>query len=347
MDYTEDNINKIIHTNDEFIGLKVNGRIFQSWILKHFKKYKLPEIIRSKYEDPCSITSKIGLKLYQDFLGKYLNYNSPFKDILIYHGLGTGKTVTAINIYNVLCETTTEWNVFILIKASLQDDPWMKELKDWLAIDNPERKETQMLNIHFIHYDSPFADRDLNEVLKKVDNKKKSIFIIDEAHNFIRNVLSNIESKKGKRAKFIYDQILKMKKEDESTRVIAISGTPFINDPYELALLLNLLRADIFPKNKEEFNQIYIDNTTNSINQNNKNMFQRRILGLISYYSGETTDAFAEKIINSVDLEMSPYHTDIYQHYEDMESHSKTKGTESGDIFVHIHDKHVILFFLK
>ena len=35
---------------------------------------------------------------YQKFLGDYLTSSSNFKDILIYHGLGTGKTVTAINI---------------------------------------------------------------------------------------------------------------------------------------------------------------------------------------------------------------------------------------------------------
>ena len=43
-------------------------------------------------------------------------------------------------------------------------------------------------NIHFVHYDSPFADRDFLEKVKKADSSKTSLFIIEEAHKFIINV---------------------------------------------------------------------------------------------------------------------------------------------------------------
>ena len=68
----------------------------------NFKKYQLPEILRKEGEDPCKETFKKELNKYQEFIGQFLNYKSPFKDILVYHGLGSGKTVTAINLYNVL-----------------------------------------------------------------------------------------------------------------------------------------------------------------------------------------------------------------------------------------------------
>ena len=41
------------------------------------------------------------------------------------------------------------------------------------------------------------------------------------------------------------------------------------------------------------FNQIYIKKETNTLE--NKNMFQRRILGLVSYYYGSSSDLFAKK----------------------------------------------------
>ena len=122
-------------SNTGYIDLKINGRLFPSWVLMNFKKYKLPEIIREKGQDPCSIKTKEEVRVYQDFLANYLSYKSPFKDILIYHGLGSGKTVSAINIYNVLFNYTPNWNVYILIKASLRDDPWMKDLRKWLSDD--------------------------------------------------------------------------------------------------------------------------------------------------------------------------------------------------------------------
>ena len=84
------------------INLEVNGKLFPSWILLNFKKFQLPEIKRKEGEDPCNEVLKKEITLYQNFLGQYLNYNSPMKEILVYHGLGSGKTVSAINIYNVL-----------------------------------------------------------------------------------------------------------------------------------------------------------------------------------------------------------------------------------------------------
>ena len=146
------------------INLLNNGRLFPSWVLANFKKYKLEPLYRDASKDPCQQTKmKKELHLYQKFLSAYLSYNSPFKDLLIYHGYGSGKTVSAINIYNVLFNHTPKWNLFILIKAALKNDPWMKDLNDWLGKDD---KEKRMNNIQFIHYDSPFADRDFLEVVK-------------------------------------------------------------------------------------------------------------------------------------------------------------------------------------
>ena len=154
---------------DNFIDLQINGKVFPSWFALNFKDYELPEIIKKEGEDPCDRKEESGLKRYQKFLGEYLSYGSPFKDILIYHGLGSGKTVSAINIYNTLFNYSPNWNIFICIKASLRDDPWMKDLNNWLE---SEGKQERFKNIVFIHYDSPFADRDFIKKSKEVDASK-------------------------------------------------------------------------------------------------------------------------------------------------------------------------------
>jgi hypothetical protein len=117
---------------NKFIDLKINGRLFPSWIMANYKKYKIPPIMRKDDEDPCNKKTKNELRSYQLFLSKYLDFNSPYRDVLIYHGMGSGKTATTINIYNVLYNYTPGWNVFLLIKASLKDDPWLDNLKKWL-----------------------------------------------------------------------------------------------------------------------------------------------------------------------------------------------------------------------
>lgn len=301
---------------DKYVDLKINGRLFPSWILHNLKPYKLPEIVKTD-DDPCFRKSKLELRKYQLFLSKFMDYNSPYHDILIYHGVGSGKTASTINIYNMLYNYTPGWNVFILLKASLKSHPWMTDLATWLAEDE---KKFRFENIVFISYDAPNADKAFLDAIKNADSSKKSLYIIEEAHNFIRNVYSNISTRQGRRAQTIYDYIIQDKNENEGTRVIALSGTPAINKPFELALLFNMLRPGIFPKSEIQFNQEYISTSAyQTLNSTHKNNFQRRIMGLVSFYIGATPDFFASKKIEYVDVEMSNHQDDIYTYFEGIE----------------------------
>jgi superfamily II DNA or RNA helicase len=299
------------------INLEQNGRIFPSWIMKNFKKYILPEIIRKDGEDPCNEKRDFGITKYQEFVGQFLNYTSPFKDILVYHGVGAGKTYTAINIYNILFNYTPKWNIFLIIPASLHDDPWLKDIKAFIS---KTEYEERFNNIIFIHYDSPIADRDFLEKVKKADSNKTSVFIIDEAHRFMNNVYNNVSGKKGKRAQTIYDYIQQEKKDNSNTRIVLLSATPAVNKPFEFALIFNLLRPGSFPTSESIFQQLFISSANfASLNENAKNMFQRRILGLVSYYIGATPDKFASKTVHYVNIPMEKYHEEIYKYFEEIE----------------------------
>ena len=304
--------------NNNNLKLEQNGRVFPSWIMKNFKKYVLPEVIRKEGEDPCNEAIEKGkLTTYQKFIGEYLNYRSSFRDILLYHGVGAGKTVSAINVYNILYNYTPKWNIFILIPAALHNDPWLKDLKMWLAKEN---SEDRMKNLIFIHYDSPIADRDFLDKVKRADSSKQSLFIIDEGHRFINNVYNNISSKNGKRAQVIYDYIQQEKKENPNVRVMLLSATPAVNNPFEFALIFNLLRPGTFPTSEAIFEQIFISSTNfQSLNENTKNMFQRRILGLVSYYIGATPDKFPSKTIHYKAITMEKYQETVYNHFEEIE----------------------------
>jgi superfamily II DNA or RNA helicase len=299
------------------INLEQNGRLFPSWIMKNFKDYILPEIIRKEGDDPCNEKRTEELTLYQQFIGQYLNYQSPFKELLVYHGVGSGKTNTMINVYNVLYNYTPKWNIFLLIPASLHDDPWLKDIYKWMTKENFEQR---LGNIIFIHYDSPFADRDFLEKVKKSDASKTSLFVIDEAHRFINNVYNNISSKKGKRAQVIYDYIQQEKKENSNTRIMLLSATPAVNNPFEFALIFNLLRPGTFPTSESIFQQLFISSSNfASLNENTKNMFQRRTLGLVSYYIGATPDKYATKTVHYLNIPMESYHEEVYKYLEEIE----------------------------
>lgn len=69
------------------------------------------------------------------------------------------------------------------------------------------------------HYTNPF------------DNK---VIIIDEVHNFISTVCN-----RSSNGVFIYELLLR----SNNCRIVALSGTPIINSPFEVSILFNLLKG--------------------------------------------------------------------------------------------------------
>ena len=316
--------------NQTYPNLLQNGKLFPSWIVYNYKKYKIPKTADiEKNIDGCiqqNKDEKRNLRNYQIFLSKFMDYNSPYNSILLYHGMGSGKTATAINVYNNLYKYNPNWNVIILLPASLIKSTWAGtndngELKRWLTEDNYNQKRN---NIKFVSYNSPIADKKYDDTIKECDMNKNNLFIIDEAHNFINNVYNNLQSETAQKAKHIYDDILQRKREEPKTRIILITGTPIVNNPYELALIYNLLRPGIFDISENDFNKLFIDENTQEIQYNHLNTFQRRILGLTSFYDNPDPAIFASKTIYNIDVELPKYQKIINKHYTDEEkSHNK------------------------
>lgn len=313
---------------EKYIDFKINGRLFPTWVLANFPKFKLPEIIQDENYDACAKRGESKLREYQVFISKILEYNSPHKNLLVYHGLGSGKTASTINLYNVLYNSSPAWNVFILLPATLRAG-WIKEMETWLQ---KEDKEYRYNNIKFISYNAPNADKTFMDAVKNADTSKKNFYIIEEAHIFISNVYSNISSGSGKRAQSIYDYIIQDKKESDGVRVVLLTATPTINNPYELALLFNILRPNTFPKSESQFNQLYLSVSSGgleTLNPLRKNNFQRRIIGLVSYYIGATPDFFAKKNMTYVDVPMSKYQDEIYDYFSKLENSFSKKSKKS------------------
>ncbi len=89
-----------------------NKKIFPRWINETFIKYKSQssnkrEIKKGEFE-PFN---------YQLFLRDLMQSSSPYRGILLYHGLGSGKTCSTILITDNLNE-----NAVIILPASLKDN---------------------------------------------------------------------------------------------------------------------------------------------------------------------------------------------------------------------------------
>lgn len=266
-----------------------------------------------------------------------MNFESHYNSILLYHGVGSGKSASSINIYSQLYEFDPNWNVIILLPASLRKN-WegykdlitneykKGEVDMWIGENEAENKKK---NIKYISFNASNSDKQFIDYVHSVDTTKKNLYIIDEAQKFISNVSSNITTRKGQRARLIYDYIYKQKLNQPETRIILLSGTPIINDPFELALIYNLLRPmvrPLFPFEPDEFKRLFIDTNNNGkIKKETLNTFQRRILGLTSYYTFDPRQ-FAKEIIHYENINMSEYQQIIYDHFNKIENKVNNKG---------------------
>ena len=89
---------------------------------------------------------------------------------------------------------------------------------------------------HFIKYNG-LSQASSQANIKRMMNAKffdNKVVIIDEVHNFISSVVNG-----SKILGLLYARLLKAK----NVKIIALSGTPLINKPIELAYLMNLIRG--------------------------------------------------------------------------------------------------------
>jgi len=295
------------------------GRLFPIWVMNKFKEFILDPIEVDPDVDPCHSKKegrKQEVRVFQRFVASYLDYNSPFRNLLVYHGVGSGKTITALNLIRVLFSYNSEWNVFVILPAALKNTAWIKNLEVWLG-DNASEI---IPHIHFISSNSPTADKDFLEVLKRVDTSRKALYILDEAHNFFSNYRSNLKSRKGKRALTIYDYIMNEQLENDRTRIICMSATPMRSEPFELALMFNLLRPGSFPTEENVFNDMFLQSDKYRVlNPSMKRIFMQRILGLVSFYEPVQPGTYAKKKEYRVPVKMGGHQDEVYSFYENLE----------------------------
>jgi hypothetical protein len=257
----------------------------------------------SKYViDADTDTDTDGMKLLrqQKIVKDYMQYDSPYRGILLYHELGSGKSIASIAasegyVFNkkvvIMTPASLSQNYenellfaskvgrnlkrnWTQVKVDKKSMAMMKSLTDKYAIvdkfvkknglvwiplyrgdiegaevvtesvkyysDTKYREELDLSISHilrnrytFINYNG-LTEKMIKELgAKPFDN---AFIIIDEIHNFISRIVNG-----SRLAKSIYIHMMNAR----GTKLILLSGTPIINQPHEIATLINLVRGPI------------------------------------------------------------------------------------------------------
>jgi superfamily II DNA or RNA helicase len=294
----------------------INDDDFYNNINSRFEKYTVDKNKETMRQLCLPHTFK--LQVQQKFLRDFINPDTPYKGILIYHKIGAGKTCTAVSI-------AEEWKhkrkIIVIVPASLIGN-FRDELRSpcggYLSIE-----EQNKLNKY-----SPLTDTYKN-IIKKSDERINKYYTIMSYHKFVKHVenktitfknslviideIQNMISSSGKFYRLLYQTVSNA---PENLRLVLLSATPMFDKPVEIALTLNLLRPKEQLPIGINFNEKYLKvtkiNDVSKYSVKNMNHFKKSIQGLVSYYRGASPKSFPEEKFRIVRCKMEEFQYKSY-----------------------------------
>lgn len=270
-------------------------------------------------QDSC-LPQEFELGKHQEFLRNFMNGKTPYHGVLVFHGVGVGKTCSAITISQSFRDIyqSKEKRIICLVSENIKPG-WMKQIHDPSKGENQctgtsfqvesdetnlgetqiqrEKKTKKMIKKYydFMGY-GKFANtvetllrpfQDLPEREKKHKEKEliqlvysDRLLIIDEAHN-----LRDENETMGRKVLEMIDKVVQYSK---NMRLVLLTATPLFNKPSEITWLLNLLlKNDNRPtiKPKEVFQG-------GKLTEQGKQILQDASRGYVSYLRGENPVSF-------------------------------------------------------
>lgn len=200
----------------------------------------------------------------QRIVARYLSRESPYRGLLLYHGLGSGKSCAAIVVAEALRASSK--GIVVFLPASLRSNfveevcncpglKWSKasdggweqateSAKSGSYFADLSSAQQQSLRKHvrdsaesmfsFFNYNASNIGDKMAALLANDPNYfDGKVVIVDEAHNFVSRVVNEGQLKPA------YEALLAARLE----RIVLLSGTPIVNKPLELSFLINLVRG--------------------------------------------------------------------------------------------------------
>ena len=271
----------------------------------------------------------------QNFVSHFFTPASPYKGMLLWHSVGTGKTCTAIATatssferegYTILWVTRTTlktdiWkNMFDQICHTIIADRVRKGLE--LPDDDSARKRLLSKNwiqpMSYKQFSNLLAgENQIYEDLKKrngaEDVVRKTLIIIDEAHKLYGGDLKAAERPDmAVMEKFLANSYAKSGK--DSARLLIMTATPFTNSPMELFKLINMCiedKEEKIPDDIKKFKEAYM-NEDDLLSKSGAKKLANQLSGYISYLNREKDPTqFAQPIMIEVPVAMSAAPEDV------------------------------------
>jgi hypothetical protein len=196
-----------------------------------------------KYNDEynnatCKRTNNgVSLKSQQIFVSKYINLYTPYRGIVLWHGLGSGKTLSAISVAEQFISDQKhdkKYKVLFISPAMLVSN-FETEIQKY----DEFYKYNEIYGENYTHFTSNGKLTTYSESQNRGLFKNK-VIIIDESQLLISSItraLLNKDKNINNNLVSAYTQMLR----ETALKIVCLSGTPIDITPAELAVLFNLL----------------------------------------------------------------------------------------------------------
>jgi hypothetical protein len=316
---------------------KMNIKTMQGFIRKNYKDFKYPPI---KIENKCVEESTqdkgdaakdnklVTFSPTQEFIRNFFQPSSAYKGLLLYNGVGTGKTLTGIATATSSFEQEG-YTILWVTRHTLKSDIWKNMFKQIgnMSIREKVRKgfklpenitnpmdflsKNWMRPISYKQFSNMLLGK--NEIYKEIikrngtkDPLRKTLLIIDEAHKLYSPTVPIQERPNMK----IFEEMIQnsyIKSRKNSVRVMLMTATPYTESPMEMIKLFNLFKLERFqfPTKFDTFKDEYLDDQGHFTNKG-LTKYKNRISGYVSYLDrSNDVRFFAHPIIENILVPMT------------------------------------------
>jgi hypothetical protein len=329
--------------NDPYFNIKISQK-------KEFSDTKYDGTIYDvkEYADVLS-NAEYELLPHQAFVRNFMSFQTPYNSLLLFHGLGSGKTCSAIGVCEemrlYLKQMGINKKIIVVASPNVQDnfrlqlfDERKLKLVDGIWVTrgclgnnllkeiNPTgmkglKKEKiiqqikQLINesYHFtgyVQFSNDIAKTMSQNDIRKLQNEySNKLIVIDEVHN-IR--ISNDRENKNTAKNLMY-----LVSVVSNIRLLLLSATPMFNSYKEIIWLINLMNMND-KRGIIGISDIFDPNRDGEFKSNEaKELFMRKLNGYVSYVRGENPYTFPFRIYpNNFNPEHTFKNIDEYPKYQ-------------------------------
>jgi len=357
---------------------------------REFHYHRIPEKPKfTSYDDIKEYrynicAKKPELRDHQILLSNFINPNTPYKGILVFHELGSGKTCVGITIAENFKSLVQRYGtkIHVLVPGPLIKENWkesllmctgetyLKKLPVNVLIDDAEKKRLENIALsealqyyRFMSFRSFYKhvlgdkimdktgtgevvyrkteegefERDVS--VDRIYNLNNTLLIIDEAHGLTGNSY-------GEAVSYIIKNSVNLK-------VVLMTATPMKNLASDLIELINLIRPEKYPLEKEKIFTGDL-NYHMTLKEDGIDYLRKMISGYVSYIRGADPLVYAKRIdvgtipqglkfSKLIRCHMSPFQKTTYLEVKKIKNDSLDKNLQAVSNFIFPIWKHKLI----